>query len=240
MKPDYQTPDGSVTLYRGDCTKVLAKLKKGAATVTLTDPPWAIGLKYDGYDDTKDNLQKLIDRFMPECRRICKKVLVMSGVSNVTMYPHPDWICAVAWNTTFSYGKYGFSQWTPVICYGNDTKKRSSGGIIQADVIRMDGTGFSRSADEKKHPCPKPSSMMRMVMARLTLESDVVLDPFLGSGSTAVAAIEAGRKFVGIEQSPKYFKVAVKRIEDALKQPRLFTGEQVLWSKRSPRPRLRL
>jgi DNA modification methylase len=50
----------------------------------------------------------------------------------------------------------------------------------------------------------------------------VVLDPFMGSGTTGVACIKLGRRFIGIEIEPKYFDIACRRIEEAWKQPRLF------------------
>ena len=53
----------------------------------------------------------------------------------------------------------------------------------------------------------------------------MILDPFMGSGSTGVAAVQMGRKFIGIEREPKYFEIACRRIEDAQRQESLFEPE---------------
>ena len=55
--------------------------------------------------------------------------------------------------------------------------------------------------------------------------AETILDPFMGSGTTGVAAIQMGRKFIGIEREPKYFEIACKRIEQAVAQPQLFEPE---------------
>ena len=57
-------------------------------------------------------------------------------------------------------------------------------------------------------------------------ENGTILDPFMGSGTTGVAALQLGRKFIGIEREPKYFDIACQRIEQAVAQGRLFESEQ--------------
>ena len=64
-----------------------------------------------------------------------------------------------------------------------------------------------------KHPTQKPLSILKELIKCVTNEGDVVLDPFMGSGSTCVAAAETGRKYIGIELNEKYFEIAVKRID---------------------------
>ena len=66
---------------------------------------------------------------------------------------------------------------------------------------------------EGKHPTQKPLALMRYFVSLLTNERDVVLDPFMGSGSAGLAAVEMGRRFIGIELSPTYFEIAKRRIE---------------------------
>lgn len=74
------------------------------------------------------------------------------------------------------------------------------------------------------HPAPMPYSMAFDHIATWSEAGDTVLDPFLGSGTTGLAAIKQGRKFVGIEVYPPYFDIARRRIEAALKEPNLFAG----------------
>jgi len=68
---------------------------------------------------------------------------------------------------------------------------------------------------------------MLWLVDRASRLDDVVLDPFMGSGSTAVACVNLGRKFVGIELDRGYFDIACRRIEQAYAQPRLFEDAKV-------------
>lgn len=81
---------------------------------------------------------------------------------------------------------------------------------------------LSPSGLEKQHPTQKPLALMEWCVSRLPDGTRTILDPFMGSGTTGVACIKLGRRFIGIEIEPKYFDIACRRIEEAWKQPRLF------------------
>ena len=76
--------------------------------------------------------------------------------------------------------------------------------------------------DGKEHPTQKPLDVMKWCIERLPSGCSTILDPFMGSGTTGVACVKLGRKFIGIEIEPKYFDIACKRISEALKQPDFF------------------
>lgn len=76
--------------------------------------------------------------------------------------------------------------------------------------------------DESKHPTEKPVELMELWIGNSSQKEDTILDPFMGSGTTGVACVNLGRKFIGIELDPDYFEIACKRISEAYKQPRLF------------------
>jgi len=75
------------------------------------------------------------------------------------------------------------------------------------------------------HPTQKPERVMRWTIEQAGNPA-TILDPFMGSGTTGVAAMQLGRKFIGIEIEPKYFDIACKRIEDAQRQTSLFEHEK--------------
>ena len=75
---------------------------------------------------------------------------------------------------------------------------------------------------DRTHPCEKPNSLMQHIVNASTRPGNTILDAFAGSGATGIAAVQMGRKFVGIERDPKYFDIACKRIEDAQRQGSLF------------------
>ena len=66
------------------------------------------------------------------------------------------------------------------------------------------------------HPCPKPLGLMELLVMQFTDPGETILDPFMGSGTTGVACAKLGRKFIGCEIDPKYFEIAVRRINDAM------------------------
>ena len=85
---------------------------------------------------------------------------------------------------------------------------------------------YSRSKamqDGKEHPTQKPVEVMQWCIEKLPAGVRSILDPFMGSGTTGVAAVKLGRRFTGIEIEPRYFDIARRRIIDALSRPDLFT-----------------
>lgn len=74
------------------------------------------------------------------------------------------------------------------------------------------------------HPTEKPRRLMSAILADFTTAGQIVCDPFMGSGTTGVAAVMAGRRFIGIERDERYFEIACKRIEDAQRQGSLFNA----------------
>lgn len=82
--------------------------------------------------------------------------------------------------------------------------------------------------NELKHPNEKPVGLLEWLVSKCTRQNETVFDPFMGSGSTGVACVNTGRKFIGMELDPGYFEVAKQRIEEAQAQARL------AWNTRAP------
>ena len=86
-------------------------------------------------------------------------------------------------------------------------------------------THLTNQADRHgEHPTEKPVSLMMEIVEKFTNPGDLVLDPFMGSGTTGVAAVRLGRRFIGIEKDPRYFAIAGERISDALARPDMFVA----------------
>jgi site-specific DNA-methyltransferase (adenine-specific)/modification methylase len=217
---------GNATLYLGDCMDILPTLDKVDAVIT--DPPYGIGFKYIGYDDTPENLASIINCVVPICREKAERVIITPGLTNLQNYPKADWIASWTWGTTATFGKLGYNQWQPILFYGVDLKGFGNiNGILKSDRIQVGGwESKDNFASGEGHCCPKPLAFVNTIIARFTRERETVLDPFMGSGTTGVAAVQMGRKFIGIEREPKYFEIACKRIEQAVAQGQLFEPEQ--------------
>lgn len=215
---------GDATLYLGDCRDILPTLGKLDAVVT--DPPYGIGFPYLSYDDSRENLRELVPHLISAIEA-ANRAVILCGPTQIHEYPAPAWVGAITWNTTGSFGAFGYSQWTPVLLYGQDLPGFGNvNGVTKTDTYQINGgaaVGFQRNADEAAHTCPKPLNIMQRMVQRYVGCHETILDPFMGSGTTGVAALKLGRKFIGIEIEPKYFDIACRRIEEAWKQPRLFS-----------------
>lgn len=203
-----------VTLHLGDCRDVLPTLGKVDAVVT--DPPYGIGLEYEIFDDTEANVKELVSMFVPWAIENAQRTLITSGNQCQHLYPRPKWTLAWVTPAGAGSGPWGFSCWQPILAYGSCPYLASGNGR------RSDIFVHTEPSDKNGHPCPKPINFMTKLVERASLEEQTVLDPFLGSGTTGVAAVKLGRKFIGIEIEPKYFDLACKRISDALSRPDLF------------------
>ena len=209
----------------GDCLEVMPLLGKVDAVVT--DPPYGIGFEYPSYDDTRENLRGLIDGLF-SLREAFGRIVILCGPSQIHVYPEANWVGCITWNTTGSFGRFGYSQWTPVLLYGQDLKGFGSvNGVTKTDTYQINGggsVGFQRDKESKLHVCPKPMNIMNRMVQRYTEHHETILDPFMGSGTTLVACAKLGRKGIGIELDPDYFDIACKRVEDAYRQPDLFVA----------------
>ena len=203
--------------YHADCRDVLPEI---VCDVVITDPPYGLNFPYRSYDDTRENLVKLIEDVMPEISRIAANAYILCGPTQIGLYPQPEWVCCVTWNTTGTFGKYGYNQWTPVLCYGKDLEGFGNvNGMTKGDTFRINGgggVGFQRDADEKEHTCPKPLNLLKMVVNRYSKPGQTVCDPFMGIGTTGVACATLGRNFIGIERDAAHYKTACDRIAHEL------------------------
>ena len=207
--PDWEKE--GIRLFLGDAVSLLPAL---VADVTITDPPYGNGTPYKSYIDTKENLQSLINSFLPICLANTKNTLITCGVANLWLYPKPKWTLCWTEPAGCGSGPWGFCCWQPILAYGKDPFLSARLGR-RPDLFQ----GKGAKAGCKEHPCAKPPAFMNWLVIRGTAkEETTILDPFMGSGSTLVAAIETKRKGIGIEIDPDYFSIAVNRCEQALQQ----------------------
>lgn len=200
--PYYQ--DDAVTIYHADCRNILPELPK--VDLVLTDPPYGIGIDYgDGCNDNEDLVSQVVG-LMPLIRSKGRRVALTCGVKNIWLYPRPDWVMAWVSNAGTGCSPWGFCCWQPILIYGKDPYLASMSGSLP-DIFTSNET-----TKEKRHPCAKPINLWQKVLHRCSqADSDTVLDPFLGSGTTAVAAKKLGRKCIGIEIEERYCEIAANR-----------------------------
>ena len=205
---------GRATLYLGDCRDILPTLGKLDAVVT--DPPYGIASVWKGgfghgwgkaraqaalrneWDETipGEDTMALVLAAAPE--------VVIWGGNYFNLPPSRCWL---VWNKP----ERGFSLAEAELAWTN-----------RDNVVRV--CDAPRSESDREHPTQKPVKVMRFSIDKV--KGQTILDPFMGSGTTGVAAVQMGRDFIGIEREPKYFDIACKRIEDAQRQGDLFIGDK--------------
>lgn len=205
-------------IHQTDCLPFMRSLPDKCVDLVLTDPPYGVGENYASFQDNKDNLKKLVSEFMPELLRIGHRVVVTCGVGNIWIYPQPTWI--LNWYTPAGCGssKWGFCTWQPILVYGNDPYLQNGKGRVADTIVHTE------TAEKNGHPCPKPENLWSKLLNRTSVrDADIVFDPFMGSGTTALVAEKKQLKWMGCELEPKYCAIAEGRIKRERNQLKLFT-----------------
>jgi site-specific DNA-methyltransferase (adenine-specific) len=230
---------GDATLYLGDCVEVLPLLEK--VDCVITDPPYS--------DSTHKNAKsnaggaggaKAIDFKAIDFKAIESLLDSCSVLCDGWVIANMDWrhIAQLEFQKHHFYDLIRFGVWVKTNPMPQISADRPANG--------WDGIAYIYPKDKKKawfgggchgnwigpvitngdHPTGKPVEMISSWVTRFTNSGQTILDPYMGSGTTGVAAMQHGRKFIGIERDPKYFKVAIARIEQAESQGRLFAPER--------------
>lgn len=236
---------GDAELYLGDCLEILPTLP--AVDHIICDPPYEVDVhnsnkknaaKLERYDGAKgfdlidfESVELVRAPFVQAAAAKCRGWFIAfctsEGVARwadvINAQPGLKYKRACVWvkpdstpqlngqgpaqgaeHFVCAWGGAGHSRW-------NAGGKR---GVYTHPVNYPGRTGL--------HPTEKPVPLMVELLRDFTRAGQVICDPFMGSGTTGVACVETGRRFIGIEISEKYFDVACRRIEKAMRQERLF------------------
>jgi site-specific DNA-methyltransferase (adenine-specific) len=221
---------GNATLYLGDCMDILPTLDKVDAVIT--DPPYGeVNRKNSGLRNLDKGVADIADFNLSELAVLLAShgdtVYIWCGIEQISEFRAAlvnigmsTRLCI--WEKTNPSPMNGQHLWLSSIetcVFG-----KSAGAIFNEHCA----SPVFRMATEPKeyHPTAKPVGLIARQVNASTKERGTVLDPFMGSGTTGVAAIQLGRKFIGIEREPKYFDIACKRIEQSVAQGQLFKPEQ--------------
>lgn len=226
MTPDWQSDDGRITLYRGDCLEVLPTLDPGSVDAVVTDPPYGIdrgkGTISSGgkaamatWPDTRDDVVRIYVPAVKQSLVLSKgRGIVTPGVLSLFLYPEPQDVGCIFQPCAIGCSRWGRCTSQPVLFYGKDPR---AGRHLEPTSIQ-----WTQPSGKNGHPCPKPVGLVLWMVNRASIFAETILDPFMGSGTTGVACIRTARRFIGIELDQYYFDIAVNRIEAELRQGRLF------------------
>jgi len=197
---------GDATLYCGDCREILPTL--GAVDAVVTDPPYGIGM--DGGKIGKATYEQFSwDRAAADIAPIVSMSVpsIIWGGNYFSAPPGSGWLVWDKQNdpTTFADCELAWTNLEQAV-----------------RIFRWLWSGpYQKKREERHHPTQKPVALMEWCLGFLP-NAVTILDPFMGSGTTGVAAMRLNRKFIGIEIEPSYFDIACRRIEEAQRQKDLF------------------
>jgi site-specific DNA-methyltransferase (adenine-specific) len=243
-----QLSDG-ITLYQGDCREALPLVQK--AHVVLTDPPYG-NSNHDGdwnaklnahrglenkpiANDGADAMREVVDAMLKHAAR-----LLPAEASACCCFcggggPRPvfAWLAermdregleffhSLVWDKKNPGLGQRYRRQHEMVMVAHKT-----GGRIRwnEEVGKVPNILALMPPRERQHPNEKPLRLIERLVGIHSLPGDVILDPFMGSGTTGVAAARLGRRFVGVEIEPGYFDIACRRISEALAQPDMLLG----------------
>lgn len=223
-------------LRQGDCLELMKLLPDNSIDLIVTDPPYVIETTGAGIYKQPDKsyvkeLNGMKDGFsvevLDELCRVMKKINVYFFCSQKQILPLLDYFVK---KRKCNFNLLTWHKTNPVPACGNkyltDTEFilffREKGVRIEGEFktkFTYYVTPLNQSDKKKyKHPTIKPVNILENFIINSCFENGVVLDPFMGSGSTGVACVNTGRRFIGMELDCGYFEIAQKRIEEAAKE----------------------
>ena len=220
-------------LYNDDCLKVLSSMPDNSVDLIITDPPYKTitGGNSNGANSerprgmlggnrklfTHQNNIKIGD-WMPELYRIAKDgshIYIFTNSLNLTEM--------LTMSANVGFKLHNLLVWEKNNCTPSQFYMKNCEYILflrKGKAKWINDIGGSKTVHKfnniiggKLHPCEKPVDLLEFYISNSSNKEDVVLDPFMGSGSTGVAAKNLNRDFIGIELDEKYFEIAKERIE---------------------------
>lgn len=216
---------------------VLPNLAPGCVDHVITDPPYSehthskqwigaaltnkgakrvstahTGLGFDSLDDESRV------GLLSESERLSKRwILVFSDIESAHLIRHErlDYVRTCIWDKVDSAPQFSgdrpAASAEAIVALAHGGKKRWNGGGLRG-VFRFPVNG---DRGPKPHPSTKPQALMLELVGMFTDTTEIILDPYCGSGSTGMAAVRLGRRFIGIEQNARWVEVARERISSA-------------------------
>jgi site-specific DNA-methyltransferase (adenine-specific) len=241
---------GNATLYLGDCRDILPTLAAESAEMVWTDPPYGhknadgdflsnrAAIMGDGKatkasaiaNDAPDTMREVVDAMLLEAARILRADCCCCCCCGGGPRPTFAWLAqrmdtaglkffhSVIWdkaNPGIGW-RYRRQHEMVMVAHRNGGKLAWNEEVSAIpNVIRI------AKPKSQEHPNEKPVALMEKMIQAHTTAGQTVLDPFMGSGSTGIAALGLDRKFIGIELDPQHFDTACRRIAAAQQQGRL-------------------
>jgi DNA modification methylase len=218
--------ENNTNIYNGDCIEYIKTIKDKSIDCLITDPPYGVDIQFGAYDnqlsrkiENDGNIEDalvLLDEMLINVKSKLKEDAHIYIFCNWKIYPQFNQIISkhfqiknlIIWDKLFMgmgdlKGNYSSSYEMIVFAGGNREFLNRPKNIIQC-----------RFSDERFHNTQKPVELIKQLIDNSTNVNETIFDPFLGSGSTVVAAKEMKRNFIGCEIDEQNYKITLKRLED--------------------------
>ena len=228
-----------IDLRLGDCLEIMRDMPAASVDAVITDPPYGLDPKqpatrtdasgtftasptFEGDTFSTDWLYE-ISRVLKVggwCLSFVdnKKITTLWDAGKSAGLKPRQTVIWQKKNLPPTFMPWWVSNYESMVAFSNGKVRTWNGGGARRNVIQHANTSFTKAQGYRLHPTQKPVGLMRELIELLTNEGDIILDPFAGSASTLIAAIETGRDAIGIEINPQYFEIAQRRIAEAQAQ----------------------
>src|SRR3990167_4276025 len=211
-------------IYEVDCIDALKEIADHSIDLIVTDPPYFLpAVHYNTRKQFSRNFADLgiLEHFFKDIFREIKRVIKPSGkiymfcdcqsypLFYYHMYPFCKSVRPLIWDKKTSINGYSWRHQHEIIIFAEmpEAKPIPSG---DGDILRFSAV----KVDNRLHPAEKPIELLASLIKKSSDEGDLVLDPFMGGGSTALACRSVNRKFIGFEKSVEYCKIANDRLQN--------------------------
>ena len=204
---------GDCTLHLADCRDLTSDI--GTVPSIVTDPPY--GTHVTSWDVSVDrrviaDIAGLAERYSVWFYSNTRLAHILNALRDSG---RDTWVAVWHKSNSVGFERRFAPQWTPIVIAYKAKPQPSFWGQDLCHCPIVPHKGFD-------HPTPKPVAITEWLVERSTVAGETVLDPFMGSGTTGVACIKQGRKFIGVEINESYFDIACRRIEAAQRQGDMF------------------
>jgi DNA modification methylase len=230
MKPTVVTE--SCELWLGDCRKLLPLIS--SADSVITDPPYGINLRDNSQGGRYGRKRTAWEHHIEgdesaevglEVLKWCEDRRLPTVVFASPKLPWPgDWSSYLVWDKGPAVGGGGDVR----RCWKQSWEmiQVARAGILNGQRDEAVLKFWANPSLSELHPAAKPLALMAYLIEKTTQVGKTILDPFMGSGSTLVAAIRLGRRAIGIECDPQHFETAVRRVRECEGEGSLFAAKK--------------
>jgi site-specific DNA-methyltransferase (adenine-specific) len=202
-------------IYNEDCLETMKRMEDKSVDLIVTDPPYNVGKDYGVHCDSMLDYEEWCYAWFLECLRVSNAVVLTPGMVNLNQWygRNPRWtMCWYKSNQCSPSSLGGFNVWEPILVFGDGLPRVGQDGFSMPIKHQPDAEG---------HPVPKLLAAWEKLVSSLSVSGATIYDPFMGSGTTAVACERLGRKWIGSEINPDYVKIAEKRIANERAQTKM-------------------